>query len=1285
MEGTVSVFLKSVAKRFLYLLIIVLVLILLLITLSFFINPALEKHRVEIEDWASSTLATNVKIQKITFSWYRFQPVITFDTTTILDKQKNPTLEVKKISVYFSLPKSIWQKRLIPSGFLISGADLNATQSPQGEITLQGFPSFGGFTQQPFHQETKFQDVMQWLSREPHLILSDIDVRYTDKKQIKRFFTLYHLNMSNADNQHTILGEAILHQDVPTTVKLAVEWQGNQFQLENIDANIYLYISGFSIEQWFKNFTWYDWQINKGVGSAKIWASWNKGSFDRVQSEFRIYDLKLHSLFDKTIHTINRISGNIGWRREGNAQIIAADDLLIDLPHHLWPVSNFYLYLVPDSFNQLKPRQINIGYLNLQDSIAFLFSSSFFTSQEIKKYLINLKPRGSLQNLSVNLPENFTDPYRIALKTEFNNLIISPWKNYPSIKNLSGALIWKDNKGQLLFQNKRDVVFQYDALFEKPIPLNQLIGNVHITKENDNFSFTTDTMQILNNDVTANVAGNLKFSNFNDVFIDMSLYFALEKVQNITYYLPLKTFGADLVYWLKHAFLGGEIKSGKAELHGKLNEFPFDKGNGLFKVTAAVSNVELRYADNWPVLQHIFADLEFIGRQIKIVASKAEIFDIPITNVNAIIPDLSAQSPIVQIEADEIKSDLDKGLKFIRNSPLNETIGKLFNKMEMHGPMQLKLGLTVPFIETDKTEVRGQLSINKANLNLVPWRLNLKNIQGQLQFTQNLTEAQGIQGEIFSKPFSLNLSTIQKNNQSVMSAIMQTHVDLIDLEQWLNIPLGKKAKGNTDLEARFEFSQNLPIQMHLESNLKGIEIDLPPPYSKKAEEIRHLSLDLTITENAPLRLQVIYGDALSAALIINTIKEKYTLQAANIHIGSNKPALWPPSSGLYVSGDFETLDWEKINQLSSKTGDTTLLELPLRGININTQKLQLGQQSLSDVHLQLTPQDSIWRINVESPEIVGQIETPSTLTSKGVIKAKFQKIKMQATEQALANKLDINVKNIPAINFVANEVSYHGIALGEVSFDTIPSTTGLFIKRLHIASPLMNLQAEGRWTQSNTTSLSGIITSDHVSDLLSNFGINAHNFIASNGKLNFSLMWNDAPFAPSLSGLEGRATIYLGRGRIVDIGDASSAKMDIGRMLSIFSLQTIPRRLSFDFSDIFEKGYSFDTIRGDFNFKNGDAYTQNMRIDGPVASVDINGIIGLRNKNYDLTISVTPYVTSGIPLAATLLTAQPLVGLAAMAVSTVLTTSGAKLITYHYQVTGPWSQPVWRTISGRSR
>ena len=82
-----------------------------------------------------------------------------------------------------------------------------------------------------------------------------------------------------------------------------------------------------------KGFTWKNWQVHKGIGSAKIWATLDKGTFQKVQSTFQLYGLNLTSRIDKSVREINRLSGNIGWKQDEKGQlIIAGDDLLIGFP-----------------------------------------------------------------------------------------------------------------------------------------------------------------------------------------------------------------------------------------------------------------------------------------------------------------------------------------------------------------------------------------------------------------------------------------------------------------------------------------------------------------------------------------------------------------------------------------------------------------------------------------------------------------------------------------------------------------------------------------------------------------------------------------------------------------------------------------------------------------------------------------------------------------------------------------------------------------------------------------
>ncbi|MBV9576733.1 MAG: hypothetical protein JO149_08935, partial [Gammaproteobacteria bacterium] len=172
--------LKSASKTTAYVLSIFIIIIAVFITIIHVITPYLNQHRADFEKWASELLATPVTIDKVQVSWDGYQPEISLNKVTILNKTANkPLLQIQKLSIFFSIPQSIWQRKFIPIGIMITGTDVNLHESTTGEISVQGFPSLGGFANQPYQSETKFTDILNWLSKEPRLIFKNINIAYT--------------------------------------------------------------------------------------------------------------------------------------------------------------------------------------------------------------------------------------------------------------------------------------------------------------------------------------------------------------------------------------------------------------------------------------------------------------------------------------------------------------------------------------------------------------------------------------------------------------------------------------------------------------------------------------------------------------------------------------------------------------------------------------------------------------------------------------------------------------------------------------------------------------------------------------------------------------------------------------------------------------------------------------------------------------------------------------------------------------------------------------------------
>lgn len=1284
-----TTFLKSVAEKIAYVACALIILAALLVTISRLLTPVLDGHRLDIEKIASQFLMTPVKIEKVDLSWYKYQPEISLNHVTIIDKKtQQPSLQIEKIRVFFSIFKSLWQRKPVINGLVISGAEIKIRRKASGEFSIQGFPAIGGFSKRPYQTETKFTDALAWLSSQERLILENIDLRYIGFTNQERYVTLYHLGLENAGEKHVVLGKAILHQAVPTEVNTAVQWRGSFADLANIKATIYLYVSGLSTAQWLKGKSFKGWQMQDGVMSAKVWGTWANNRLERVQTALQLYNAVLYSEAKQSTYKINRLSGNLGWRKDGNRDVIAGSDLLIDLPHHLWPITNFHAVLAPNASGTLWPQSINLGYVDLQDVQDFLFASPDLFPQALRAALEKWQLSGSLANTAILLPAEGAPLENASLKSEFTNLHVKAVDAMPGVSHLTGNVKWNGKEGMIKLQSK-SFTFTDPNVFNTQIALQQLTGVIDITKNADNWQFVLNQLQLTNQELQAIVNGRFTFAPEQSPYADLEAQFSLKHADHAVAYLPAKIFEPELVEWLNQAFLGGEINHGHAILRGSLNDYPFDKNNGTFAVTGNVSNVDLRYAPDWPKLQHVEASLAFVGRKMMVDVTHAQTLGLNLGKVHAEIPSLGDDGPqFLNVVSEPIQSDFVQGMQFVHQSPLEKTLGKKFEGVELKGPIALQLKLQVPLKKPEDIAVQGDLRMTNATMNLTPWHLSINQLKGDLQFTEKATTAEKIQGLIFNKPLTFSLATTEVKKSSIIRANFNTELTIKEVATWLKLPLSDVADGTTHVQGTIDFSLHEPLTIQVNSDLQGITMTLPLNYGKQATEKKELALTVIANEGDPLKIKLAYANTLGAALLLNQKNEQYQLLSANVRIGQSGVPAWPVGNGLSVDARFDTLDWNALkDQLPAASNNKQSASLKpavdIKQVDVHAKKIIAGGQTFDNVKLMVEPKGNDWNVDVDSAQLDGVLSLPMAFNAKSTVVADFRHINLSASTGAGKTPV-IDVASLPAIRFNAAFVSYNHIPFGRVSFVTSPTAQGLSIDKLHIISPRLDLHASGDWLQSAKgyqTFLHGDANTRQLSELIDSFGVDAKNFVATTGEMTFDLTWHDAPFAPGIDDLSGTASLDIGKGRIVDIGQESKAKMDLGRMLSIFSLQTIPRRLSLDFSDVFQKGYSFDYIRGNYKLQDGTLATNNMEINGPVAKVAIKGNIGMKHKNYNLTLAVTPYVTSSIPIAATLLTGQPLIGLAAFAVNSFISPEVSKVTTYSYSVTGSWDNPVWKTVS----
>ena len=114
-------------------------------------------------------------------------------------------------------------------------------------------------------------------------------------------------------------------------------------------------------------------------------------------------------------------------------------------------------------------------------------------------------------------------------------------------------------------------------------------------------------------------------------------------------------------------------------------------------------------------------------------------------------------------------------------------------------------------------------------------------------------------------------------------------------------------------------------------------------------------------------------------------------------------------------------------------------------------------------------------------------------------------------------------------------------------------------------------------------------------------------------------------------------------------------------------------------TDLFKKGFTFDSIRGDFSIDKGNAYTNNMVVKSPAGQIVIAGRIGLAEEDYDQTMTYTPTMSGSFAVAGAV-AGGPLGAAIAVLTEKLFRKQISQVTQYQYTVTGPWDKPVIKQI-----
>jgi len=258
-----------------------------------------------------------------------------------------------------------------------------------------------------------------------------------------------------------------------------------------------------------------------------------------------------------------------------------------------------------------------------------------------------------------------------------------------------------------------------------------------------------------------------------------------------------------------------------------------------------------------------------------------------------------------------------------------------------------------------------------------------------------------------------------------------------------------------------------------------------------------------------------------------------------------------------------------------------------------------------------------------------------------------------------------------------SDFSFGTMKFGKLTLELARVANGVRVSRLETAAPSFTLSGSGQWLLTDFGHQSQLDFKLHSTDVAPTLAALdfESSLNAADADITASVSWPGPPGPRFKEQLTGDVKIHVGKGQLESVDPGA------GRMFGLLSVAALPRRLSLDFRDVFEKGLAFDEIHGDFSLDGGNAYTNNLALEGPAADVGIVGRTGLVTRDYDQTAIVYANVGASLPVAGAL-AAGPAVGAALLIFSEIFKKPLKTMSGMHYRITGTWEDPLVERITG---
>ena len=1265
------------------------------------------EYRGRVEAWVSQHTELHIDFARMDARWRYYGPELTFDQAVVMSRDRARTyVSARRVSVAYDIWAAILTFRLAAGRVTVEGPELQIVRTEAGKFEIVGQHALPDRDpSQPFEPDALPTG---------RLRIADARVSFRDLKSRRGPWIVpgVSFDLRRAGAAMSIEGEVRLPANLGRSLRFDAQTEGRLERAAELEWRFSVDARNIDLGGWAELGPADSLAPSQGRGSFKLFGAFRGADVDDLTMQARFERLTLalpawstplpseaqllnqgseetqaapsedapktavrardKASYDAVAFDLTLLHRRAEEREQWNVRV---KDLELSQAGKLWRNSVVRVNVTRERLASgaasltVEAQADHLALQNLWPLLAYMPEGA--TLARVRAVAAS----GDVRGLDVRFARS--DDVSYAVQAELRDVSFKAIGKAPGFDNLSGSVSASENVGRFAL-DVRNGALALPRTFRTPLPVERLTGALEWRRETGGWRVTANGVEIDSIDGHARASADVFVpADGGSPIVDAKASANDLNATAAPRYMPAGQMGQNVLAWLDRAFPAGRVPEASFEMRGPTRAFPFRNEEGLFLIKARIEDLTLDYQPGWAPAVGVTAEAEFRNAGMTATASGGNVAGVQIKSATARFVDFKTAELLLEADAE---GDLSSALTYLQKSPVGPALGGVFMALHGQGALSSTLQLRLPVKEVDKRKLTVESTLMDATIGLAGWSQEATHMNGKIVVQDHTIGALSLKGELLNGPLTATGGADGRYTGPGAGVVVNAQgramgAQVADL---LQLPRSIALSGGTTWQMRMRIPRRAPetparLVVTVNSDSKGLGVELPQPIGKRAEQARDLRLDFETGDvNDALLVRGAFGQARALARLLR-VDDAWRFDRAGVRVDGVAASL-PAHEGLRIEGAIERFvldDWLKIK--SDRSGGKPLADY-LRAANVRVGQFGLYGYAWSDVRAIMQPGEGQWRVDVAADGIAGQLFIPYNFNDTATLELNLTALDIGKRSGGEADQ-QADPRELPALRGRVDALRLSGRAAGALRFAVDKTPQGVRLSSFELRGDSFTANAHGAWqfgaggqagkaSWPTRSSLTLDVASNDVRQTLSVFDY--RDLVAGKrANMHLNLRWPgglDEEFLARASG-----SIHLD---IVD-GQLLGVEPGAGRVLGLMSVAALPRRLSFDFSDVTDKGLSFDSVRGDFELHDGDAYTNNLLVRGPAGEVGIVGRTGFGKRDYDLTAVVAGDIGGSLSVASTVV-GGPVVGAAVLAFTRLFKEPLKGVSRRYYRIEGPW-------------